>query len=47
MEEEKVKKNTLAKSVLKAIKKRLKPGHILFLAILLATNAFAWFIYID
>ncbi len=47
MEEETVKKNSLSKSILKAIKKRLKPGHILFLAILLATNAFAWFIYID
>ena len=47
MEEEKVKKNTLWKSILKAIKKRLKPGHLLFLAILLGTNAFAWYIYMD
>lgn len=47
MEEEKPKKNTLLKSILKAIKKRLKPGHILFLALLLGTNAFAWFIYMD
>lgn len=47
MEEEKAKKNTLLKSIFKAIKKRLKPGHVLFLALLLGTNAFAWFIYMD
>lgn len=47
MEEENTKKNTLFKSILKAIKKRLKPTHILFLALLLGTNAFAWFIYME
>ena len=47
MVEEKTKKNSLLKSILKAIKRRLKPGHILFIALLLGTNAFAWFIYMD
>lgn len=41
------KNNTLLKSILKALKKRLKPGHILFLAIIISANAFAWFIYMD
>ena len=47
MEENQAKKNILFGSILKALKKRLKPGHILFLAILLGTNAFAWFIYME
>ena len=47
MEENQAKKNTLFGSILKALKKRLKPGHVLFLAILLGTNAFAWFIYME
>ena len=47
MEEGKVKKNTLFRSILKAIKKRLKPTHILLLALLLGTNAFAWYIYME
>lgn len=45
--EENTKKNTLFKSILKALKKRLKPGHILFLAIIISANAFAWFIYME
>lgn len=40
-------KNTLLKSILTALRKRLKPGHIIFLAVLLSANAFAWFIYMD
>ena len=42
-----VKKNTLGKSILKALKRRLKPTHILFLALILSGNAFAWFIFMD
>ena len=45
--QENEKNNTLLKSILKALKKRLKPTHILFLAILISANAFAWFIYMD
>lgn len=45
--EENAKKNTLLRSILKALKKRLKPGHIIFLAILISANAFAWFIYME
>lgn len=41
------KKNTLGKSILKALKRRLKPTHILFLALILSGNAFAWFIFMD
>ena len=47
MEENTKKNNTLFKSILKALKKRLKPGHIIFLAILISANAFAWFIYME
>lgn len=43
----KEKKNTLWKSILKALKRRLKPTHILFLALILSGNAFAWFIFMD
>ena len=39
--------NTLLKSILKALKKRLKPTHILFLAVVISANIFAWFIYMD
>lgn len=44
---ENVKKNTLGKSILKALKRRLKPTHILFFALIISANAFAWFIYMD
>ena len=39
--------NTLWKSILKALKKRLKPSHIIFIAILIAANVYAWFIYME
>lgn len=41
------KKNTLGKSILIALKKRLNPGHILFLSLIIVGNAFAWFIYME
>ena len=41
------KKNNLLNSILKALRKRLKPAHILFLAILIAANTFAWYIYME
>lgn len=41
------KKNSLGKSILLALKKRLKPGYILFIILLISANAFAWFIYMD
>ena len=41
------KKNSLGKSIVKAIKKRFSIFHLLFLAILIAGNTFAWFIYMD
>ena len=37
----------LANSILKALKKRFRLRYILFIAILLAANTFAWFIYMD
>ena len=41
------KKNTLGKSILIALKKRLNPGHILLLTLIITANTFAWFIYMD
>lgn len=40
-------KNNLLKSILKALKKRLKIKHLLFLSILIAANTFAWYIYME
>lgn len=39
--------NKLSKSIIKALKKRLRLRYILFIAIILAANTFAWFIYMD
>ncbi|MEE3343054.1 MAG: hypothetical protein VZS44_03080 [Bacilli bacterium] len=39
--------NKLWKSILKALKKRLHLRYILFIALVLAGNTFAWFIYMD
>ena len=41
------KEKKLWSSILKALKKRLKLRYILFIAILLSANTFAWFIYMD
>ena len=46
MEQKKETKKLWA-SILKALKKRFKLRYILFIAILLAANTFAWFIYMD
>lgn len=39
--------NKLWKSILKALQKRFRLRYILFIAIILAANTFAWFIYMD
>lgn len=44
---ENVNKNSIGRSILRALKKRLKPTHILFIALIISANAFAWFIYMD
>ena len=41
------KEKKLWSSILKALKKRLKLRYILFIALLLVANTFAWFIYMD
>ena len=40
-------KNKIWKSILKALKKRFRLRHILFVAIIISANTFAWFIYMD
>ena len=40
-------KNILLKSIFKALKKRLKLGHVLFLVLLITANTFAWYIYME
>ena len=41
------KKNSFGKSILIALKNRLNPGHILFIALIITANAFAWFTYMS
>lgn len=43
----KEKNKKLSKVIIKVIKKRFKLRHLLFLALLLTTNSFAWFIYMN
>lgn len=43
----KEKNKKLSKAIIKVIKKRFKLRHLLFLALLLTTNSFAWFIYMN
>ena len=45
--EEKIQKNNLLDSIVKAFKKRFSIFHLLFLIVLIAANTFAWFIYMD
>lgn len=51
MEKEKQENNSkmpkLWKAIIKVIKKRFKLSHLLFIALLLVTNSFAWFIYMN
>ena len=44
---EKEQKNSLFASIIKAFKKRFSIFHLLFLAVIIAANTFAWFIYMD
>ena len=44
---EKEKKKKILKAIFKVIKKRFKLTHILFIALLLTSNSFAWFIYMN
>lgn len=45
--EHKDKNQKLLKAIIKVIKKRFKLTHLLFIALLLTTNSFAWFIYMN
>lgn len=45
--EEKPQKNKVWHSILKALKKRFRLRHVLFVAIIISANTFAWFIYMD
>lgn len=40
-------RNRVFRAIVKVIKKRFKPVHILFIALLLTSNSFAWFIYMN
>ena len=40
-------RNRVFSAIVKVIKKRFKPVHILFIALLLTSNSFAWFIYMN
>ena len=43
----KIKENKVLKAICKVIKKRFKLSYLLFIALLLVSNSFAWFIYMN
>ena len=47
MENQNNKDKKILKAIIKVIKKRFKLSHLLFLALLLTVNSFAWFIYMN